>query len=188
MDALFVSMITGDLRLQAGSPCKDTGDPLIIDSDGSRSDIGACSAMSPSAPASLELTINPGAGFLGALSGIRLHYSLSAVNGYSGTLVPDHSGKAWITDIQNGQYDLRVSSSHWLTRLIKNINISQDTSLTVLLTNGDADGDNQINLFDFVVLDSRFNSGDPMADLDGSGQVNLFDYVIIDQNFGARGD
>ncbi len=188
LDPLFVSNVAGDFRLQAGSPCIDTGDPLIMDADGSRSDMGAASVMSPSSPASLELTINPGGGYLGALGGVVLHYSLSEVNTYSGTLVPDHSGKAWITGIQNGRYDLRMSSSHWLTRLIKNIDISQDTSLTVSLTNGDADGDNQINLFDFVVLDQHFGTSDSMADLDGSGQVNLFDYVIIDQNFGARGD
>jgi hypothetical protein len=32
---------TIDFRLQSGSPCIHTGDPLILNSDGSRSDMGA---------------------------------------------------------------------------------------------------------------------------------------------------
>ncbi len=38
-DALFVD-IEGDFHLQSGSPCIDTGDPTILDYDGSRSDMG----------------------------------------------------------------------------------------------------------------------------------------------------
>ncbi len=60
--------------------------------------------------------------------------------------------------------------------------------VNIILTNGDVDGDGQINLFDMVALDSKFGSSDTIADLDGDGIVNLFDYVVIDQNFGAQGD
>ena len=56
------------------------------------------------------------------------------------------------------------------------------------LVNGDADGNNAVNLFDFVVLDSNFGKSDDMADLNGDGTVNLFDYVVIDQAFGAQGE
>jgi hypothetical protein len=36
----FLDLATRDLRLRADSPCRDTGDPLRLDPDGSRSDLG----------------------------------------------------------------------------------------------------------------------------------------------------
>ncbi|MHB1463263.1 MAG: IPT/TIG domain-containing protein [Armatimonadota bacterium] len=83
-------------------------------------------------------------------------------------------------------YDIRISGSHFLA--LKVTNVSSEQSLNIALMNGDADGDGQINLFDFVVLDTQFGHPTAMSDLDGDGQVNLFDYVVIDQNFGAQGD
>lgn len=40
-DPLFVDATNGDYHLQPNSPSKDTGDPSILDPDGSRSDMGA---------------------------------------------------------------------------------------------------------------------------------------------------
>ena len=79
-----------------------------------------------------------------------------------------------------------MSSPHFLALRVNDIDPA--LSLNLSLVNGDADGDGQINLFDFVVLDSRFGGADDMADLDGDGNVHLFDYVGIDQNFGAKGN
>ncbi len=83
-------------------------------------------------------------------------------------------------------YDIVFSSPHFLS--LKTQDVDPATSLNLSIINGDADGDNRINLFDFVMLDSHFGSSDPKADLNGDGQVNLFDYMVIDTNFGAVGD
>ena len=40
-DPLFVDASGGDDHLRAGSPCIDTGDPLALDPDGTRADVGA---------------------------------------------------------------------------------------------------------------------------------------------------
>ena len=40
VDPMLVNPIAGDFHLQIGSPCIDTGDPLITDPDGSVSDMG----------------------------------------------------------------------------------------------------------------------------------------------------
>lgn len=41
VDPLFLSVSSNDLRLAAGSPCIDAGDPALSDPDGSRLDMGA---------------------------------------------------------------------------------------------------------------------------------------------------
>ncbi|MHB1463325.1 MAG: hypothetical protein ACYC1M_18715 [Armatimonadota bacterium] len=61
------------------------------------------------------------------------------------------------------------------------------TSVNISLIRGDTNGDNQINLFDFVELDKHFGSSDPLCDINMDGYVNLFDYVQIDTSFGAQG-
>ncbi len=187
-DPKFVSLQSGDLRLGDGSPCIDTGDPQLLDADGSRSDMGALAAAGVANYTSLAITVAPGEDYLGSLNKIRLNYNIAGPQTYTGSLNIDNAGKANIANIQPGKYGLSVFGSHWLRRVINDIDMSKDTSLSVSLANGDADGDNQINLFDFVVLDQHFDTSNAMADLDGSGQVNLFDYVIIDENFGAQGD
>ncbi len=95
-------------------------------------------------------------------------------------------GKFTLSSYLQPPYDIRVSSPHFLT--VKATNLDITSSINLALANGDANGDGLVNLFDYVVLDTHFNSGDPLADLDGDGSVNLFDYVVVDKNFGAKGD
>ncbi|MHB1462627.1 MAG: hypothetical protein ACYC1M_15165 [Armatimonadota bacterium] len=110
--------------------------------------------------------------------------SVPSTNEYFNQL-PRTMGGFALTTYLRPPYDIRMSSPHFLTAKVANFSPGRSASFS--LVNGDGDGDGQINLFDFVVLDSKFGSSDPMADLDGDGQVNLFDYVVIDQSFGARG-
>ncbi len=128
--------------------------------------------------------------FYGSLPAQQLAVSVSNHQNPSIThclsLLPQSDGRFSLSTYLQPPYDLRVSSPHFLTAKAMNVVIGQNSNFA--LTNGDADGDNQINLFDFVVLDQHFGSSDMMADLNGDGQVNLFDYVVIDQNFGAQGD
>ena len=41
VDPLFVDAAAGDYALAAASPCRNAGDPQVVDADGSRSDMGA---------------------------------------------------------------------------------------------------------------------------------------------------
>ncbi len=135
-----------------------------------------------------DILLDPGAGYRGPLTGIKLDYSLSGPNSYHGVLAPNELGQAQIDALQPGTYNLTLSGSPWLKRVISGVNVGGGGTVNVALSNGDADGDGQVNLFDFVVLDLNFGKVNAMADLDGDGQVNLFDYVIIDSNFGAQAD
>lgn len=145
-------------------------------------------ATAAPATTTLPITIGAGPGYGGARNLIELHCRLEGSTQYTGTLSLDRNGRTIIDNILPGRYTVTLSGSHWLKRIIKEVNVNGVNSLYTVLTNGDADGDNQINLFDYVVLDSHFGTADDMADLNGDGTVNLFDYVIIDQNFGAQAD
>jgi len=65
LDCLFVG--TGDYRLQAASPCRDTGNPGFFDVDGTRSDMGSFGGTAAAAfwpygnggPVITDLTLDP---------------------------------------------------------------------------------------------------------------------------------
>lgn len=103
-------------------------------------------------------------------------------------VIPDPSGQFSATTTVTGLHTLRFVWRNHLVKEMKSVDIIQNTNLPVevVLTNGDANQDGQINLFDFVVLDANFGAESSSADLNGDGVVNLFDYVIIDQSFGAQ--
>ncbi len=128
--------------------------------------------------------------FIGSISSQRFTAEVKSASDpsiwHTLSLTQQGNGNFNLSTYLQPPYDIRISGSHFLA--VKSTNVSSDQSLNIALTNGDADGDGQINLFDFVVLDTQFGHPTAMSDLDGDGQVNLFDYVVIDQNFGAQGD
>ena len=89
----------------------------------------------------------------------------------------------------DGSYNILFHAQHWLRKAQSVYLAGEVGGVNIQLANGDADGDNQVNLFDFVQLDMNFGKTNvPMADLDMDGYVTLFDYVIIDIYFGSQGD
>lgn len=138
-------------------------------------------------PAELDVVVYLGTEYVGRIFQVHLNYTLVGPQTYSGIL-PLDGGPALLKDLEPGIYTLTVFGSHWLTRIVKDVLVEGVKLVEVFLANGDSNGDNQVNLFDFVVLDANFGSAFDMADLNGDGMVNLFDYVLIDQKFGALGD
>ncbi len=128
--------------------------------------------------------------FIGSLDNQLISASISSSGipliNHTSKLAPSGDGKYVFNSYLLPPYDVTFSNPHFLT--VKATAIDPMVSLNISMTNGDADGSGDVNLFDFVVLDTKFGSSDPMADLDGSGSVNLFDYMVVDQNFGAKGD
>ena len=89
----------------------------------------------------------------------------------------------------DGNYNILFHAPHWLRKAQTVYLAGEVGGVNIQLANGDADGDNQVNLFDIVQLDMNFGKNNvPMADLDMDGYVTLFDYVIIDIYFGSQGD
>ncbi|MHB1462819.1 MAG: S8 family serine peptidase [Armatimonadota bacterium] len=91
-----------------------------------------------------------------------------------------------ITDIPLGSGQLAITAPRFLKRIVGFESTGNDLTINVAMTNGDADSNGSIDLFDFVELDKNF--GGTVGDIDGDGRVNLFDYVVLDVGFGAMAD
>lgn len=113
------------------------------------------------------------------------------------TLSPDEAGTVTLPrddSIVAGWYEVRVKSSHWLSRRLRGVFLPSTGTVAVSLMNGDVDGDNEVTLRDFGLLVHAFGTtqGDslwnPNADLDGDGEVTLFDFGILVSSFGLSGE
>ncbi|MCW5941499.1 MAG: hypothetical protein KIS66_04665 [Fimbriimonadaceae bacterium] len=94
----------------------------------------------------------------------------------------------------NGTYDVTIKSSHWLRAKSANVSVSgSGATVSLSLVNGDVNGDNTVNIADFLQLRAAFGSStggagwNPNADLNGSGSVNVADFVILRGSFGQSG-
>ncbi len=111
------------------------------------------------------------------------------------TLNLTNDGSYSLENVSKGEYDITFKASHWLRVTIMNVAVTSDImSLNVSLTNGDVDGDNDIDSDDLnLQKDANGSRSDspgwnPNADLDGNGKINGQDMKIIRDNFGQVGD
>ena len=98
-------------------------------------------------------------------------------------LMFDKDGNYSMPSCLKPPYNIVFSSPHFVPVSVSGT--AGDAVTNISMVNGDANGDGQVNLFDYVVLDQNFDTSDGMADLNGDGQVNLFDYVVVDRSFGT---
>lgn len=98
-------------------------------------------------------------------------------------------------NISNGAYDFVISTPTSLRRKVSGVTV--DISGAIIngtLDNGDADEDEEVTIFDYIVLSNAFGKEDgdagwePQADFDGDKVISIFDYVILSTNFGEIGD
>jgi len=105
-------------------------------------------------------------------------------NGNFATEAP--SGRAFDVSVKESVYLRRTLSLDSRTDPLDNVQFG--------MIPGDCNGDNSVNLFDFLVLRQAFGSapGSPnwndRADLNRDGSVNLVDFVILRSNYGRSGD
>ncbi|MCC6427578.1 MAG: hypothetical protein IT435_12245 [Phycisphaerales bacterium] len=97
---------------------------------------------------------------------------------------------------QRGTFTIGAKGTHWLRKLTSGVSITNAgaSGLSFSLTNGDADGDNEVAIGDYAVLSFAFNSTpgtptwSPNADFNADGAVDIGDYAILSANFGLAGD
>ncbi len=104
----------------------------------------------------------------------------------------------------DGTYDISVKTKSWL-RQTKSMSIvgGEAANVNFDLINGDADADNAITIFDYIVLSEFFDLDNSAsnwltigtsgyapdeADFDRDGAVTIFDYIILSDNFDLTGD
>jgi len=87
-----------------------------------------------------------------------------------------------------GVYSISISVSHWLRRVASVDTRQGNTIADFILTNGDIQKDNRIDLLDLNVILVTFSSKSPASDLNGDSLVDLFDLNIVLANFGLVGD
>ncbi|MBL8088571.1 MAG: hypothetical protein JNM85_10945 [Chthonomonas sp.] len=107
------------------------------------------------------------------------------------------SGNFNTTLMSRGSYDITVKGTHWLSRKISNVNVT-NAGLSGLnfgtLINGDINDDNTVDQFDYLRLSAAFDTVkldlayDAMADLNGDDTVDQFDYLIMSESWEMVGE
>lgn len=100
----------------------------------------------------------------------------------------DAQSQFTVTTTVRGAATVRIKPSHWLSKTVTGLNIS-NTGLFNLQTshlNGDIDGDDEVGSTDFDMVVAQFGDSGP-ADIDGDGEVGSSDFDIVVSNFGESG-
>lgn len=97
-----------------------------------------------------------------------------------------------VNAITPGTYDIKVKAGKYLRKLIKDVQITQDTTTRIsqiTLTLGDINDDNKLNIADYNILIDCFgakansqtcgNNNKDLADLDDNGRVDGVDYNLF---------
>lgn len=93
-----------------------------------------------------------------------------------------------------GTHDLYAKASTFLRRRwLGSLTLSGTpvTGVNLVLTNGDVNGDNRIDVSDFLNLASHYEVEpvtDVRADLNGDRRVNIDDFLILAANYERVGD
>ncbi len=109
-------------------------------------------------------------------------------------LQPDGTYK--FTTNLSGTFNVSPKVEQWLRKRVANVNLTGATVNVpgITLPNGDCNGDNAVDLFDYFILSDSFEQvyGGPFydarADLDRDDEVGFFDYLALSANYELEGD
>lgn len=110
--------------------------------------------------------------------------------------IPGVAGADFVlTGVPDGVVYLSAKTD-WTLRKRLDVNFDADGQAWVYFTQGtgndlpggDLTGDNIVNLLDYGLLQSKWNSLDPSADINGDGAVQLLDYALLKGNWFTVGD
>jgi hypothetical protein len=107
------------------------------------------------------------------------------------TAQTDASGVFTITDLEPGTYNVWVKHSHTLAQREDGVEIAAGETKEVdfgTLFEGDADDDNFIDISDFTIWKSLFETADPTADFNNDDWVDISDFTLWKANFEKEGD
>jgi hypothetical protein len=97
-----------------------------------------------------------------------------------------------LRDLTAGTFDIGVKNDHTLRRLRVDVTLLAGETRTVdfgKLYEGDANGDNRVNISDFSILAGGFSPAyDARADFNEDGVVSIADFSLLGTNFNMIGD
>lgn len=117
--------------------------------------------------------------------------TINADGSFAVEWIPPYQVNAALT----GKYDVTIQPKHVLRkRFVVDLADTVDRAIDFTGINGDADGDNVVGMFDYLLLSGAFDSNrgeaayKPGADFDEDGTISLFDYLILSGSFDKSGD
>lgn len=97
-------------------------------------------------------------------------------------------------NINLGTYDVYIKGTNYLQKKFTNVSLVSATNTkdwtSVELLAGDANGDNEINIQDFLVLQQSYlqTAQNLPADFDSNGTINIQDFKLLAQNYNLTGE
>ncbi|MCW5941339.1 MAG: putative Ig domain-containing protein [Fimbriimonadaceae bacterium] len=175
----------------------DTGDRLTVTrQDGSfyRVDMGGSGPIPPTSSFSAPVAFRDTEGKPNSVN-VRVYRKGTTDLVKEETALISNDGRIRVELDERGQYDVVAKSATFLARKVAMDLRTQNVGQLVFdLRNGDVNGDNTVNIADFLLVRKAFGAsqGGPGylagADLNKDGRVDIRDFVIVRRNFGVAGD
>jgi thermitase len=127
----------------------------------------------------------------------NLHGGISVkISNTDRAVFTNNDGFYEIHDLPEGTYDLEISYHSYLKKRVGPVNVSSGVVHTIpdlSLKAGDIDENNEVDLFDFVMMSHAYGTtvGDPRwnscADIVVDSRIDLYDLFWIAKNYGEKG-
>lgn len=110
---------------------------------------------------------------------------------------PAANGDYTVRNVGPGKYNVGLKGSHWLQKVVLNVDTTTTdaTGVNATLASGDATNDNSIDVLDLAALIEAFDAaeGDPnwnegVADFNCDGTVDVLDLDVLIRNFDKSGE
>jgi len=82
--------------------------------------------------------------------------------------------------------EIRVEWHDGTTTVLRDVQAHQRVKI-LAAPEGDANGDGELDVFDFIAFQTMFTSGDPGADCNGDGALDIFDFICFQEAYSAGG-
>lgn len=117
---------------------------------------------------------------------------LVTIGGTTHNVNSSQMGMFTLPDLTAGTFDIGVKNDHTLRKLKTGVTLVAGETRTVdfgKLLEGDANGDNRVNVSDFSILAGGFSPAyDARADFNEDGVVSIADFSLLGSNFNMTGE
>jgi len=117
---------------------------------------------------------------------------LVTIGGTTHNVNSSQMGMFTLPDLTAGTFDIGVKNDHTLRKLKTGVTLVAGETRTVdfgKLLEGDANGDNRVNISDFSILAGGFSPAyDARADFNEDGVVSIADFSLLGSNFNMTGE